>query len=108
MKPAPHRRRPVHPGPYPHLMVARIQGESVWHKHDDTDDFVLKGWRIITRRNRSVTLGPGDLFVLPKQVEHRPVTREEAHVLLTERSGRRSAVVSRPGSPRPIRRRRGH
>jgi mannose-6-phosphate isomerase-like protein (cupin superfamily) len=71
------------------LMVAKVKGEFVWHKHDDTDDFflVLKGRITIQMREGSVSLGPGEVFVVPKGVEHRPVAEEEAHILLIEPSG---------------------
>ncbi|HUX72814.1 MAG TPA: cupin domain-containing protein [Steroidobacteraceae bacterium] len=71
------------------LMVVKVLGEFVWHKHDDTDDFflVLKGRIDIQMRNEIVTLGPGEIYVVPKGVEHRPVAVEEAHVLLIEPSG---------------------
>jgi mannose-6-phosphate isomerase-like protein (cupin superfamily) len=71
------------------LMVVKARGEFVWHKHDDTDDFflVLKGRLVIEMRDRSVALGPGELFVVPKGVEHRPVAEEEVHLLLIEPSG---------------------
>jgi mannose-6-phosphate isomerase-like protein (cupin superfamily) len=68
------------------VMVVKVKGEFVWHKHDDTDDFflVLKGLLDIQLRDRTVTLGPGQMFVVPKGVEHRPVAREEVHLLLIE------------------------
>ena len=71
------------------LMVVKVKGEFTWHKHDDTDDFflVLKGRVAIQMRDRIVTLGPGELFVVPKGVEHRPVAEEEAHILLIEPTG---------------------
>jgi mannose-6-phosphate isomerase-like protein (cupin superfamily) len=71
------------------LMVVKAKGEFVWHRHDDTDDFflVVKGRLTIEMRDRSVTLGPGELFVVPKGVEHRPVAAEEVHVLLIEPTG---------------------
>jgi mannose-6-phosphate isomerase-like protein (cupin superfamily) len=71
------------------LMVVKALGEFVWHKHDDTDDFflVLKGRLVIEMRDGSVSLGPGELFVVPKGVEHRPVAAEEVHLLLIEPSG---------------------
>jgi mannose-6-phosphate isomerase-like protein (cupin superfamily) len=71
------------------LMVVKVKGEFIWHKHDDTDDFflVLKGRVTIQMRDRSVTLGPGEMFVVPKGVEHCPVAEEEAHILLIEPSG---------------------
>lgn len=71
------------------LMVVKVKGEFVWHKHDDTDDFflVLNGRIDIQMRDRIVALGPGEMFVVPKGVEHRPVAVEEAHVLLIEPRG---------------------
>ncbi len=71
------------------VMVVKAQGEFVWHKHDDTDDFflVLKGHLTIELRDGNVELGPGELFVVPKGVEHRPVAKEEVHILLIEPSG---------------------
>ena len=71
------------------VMVVKVKGEFVWHKHDDTDDFflVLQGTLDIQLRDRTVTLGPGELFVVPKGVEHRPVAREEVHLLLIEPRG---------------------
>jgi len=71
------------------IMVVKAQGEFPWHKHDDTDDFflVLKGHLVIELRDRAIHLGPGELFVVPKGVEHRPVAHEEVHVLLIEPTG---------------------
>ena len=71
------------------VMVVKVQGEFLWHKHDETDDFflVLKGSLDIELRDRTITLGPGELFVVPKGVEHRPVAKEEVHLLLIEPRG---------------------
>jgi mannose-6-phosphate isomerase-like protein (cupin superfamily) len=71
------------------LMVVKVKGEFVWHRHDDTDDFfmVLSGRITIQMRDASITLGPGEVFVVPKGVEHRPVADEEAQLLLIEPSG---------------------
>jgi len=71
------------------LMVAKVKGEFVWHKHDDTDDFflVLRGRISIQLRDGSVTLGPGEMFVVPKGLEHCPVAEDEAHILLIEPQG---------------------
>jgi mannose-6-phosphate isomerase-like protein (cupin superfamily) len=71
------------------VMVVKVLGEFVWHKHDETDDFflVLKGTLDIELRDRTITLGPGEMFVVPKGVEHRPVAREEVHLLLIEPTG---------------------
>jgi mannose-6-phosphate isomerase-like protein (cupin superfamily) len=70
-------------------MVVKAQGEFPWHKHDNTDDFflVLKGNLAIELRDRTIHLGPGELFVVPKGVEHRPVAHEEVHILLIEPIG---------------------
>lgn len=71
------------------LMVVKAHGEFVWHKHDDTDDFflVVKGRLTIRLRDRDVQLEEGELFVVPRGVEHCPVADEEAHVLLIEPLG---------------------
>ena len=71
------------------VMVVKAQGEFVWHAHEDTDDFflVLKGSLTIQLRDGDVHLGPGDLYVVPKGVEHRPVAAEEVHLLLIEPAG---------------------
>ena len=71
------------------IMVVKAQGEFVWHKHDETDDLflVLRGELTLELRDGGVTLRAGDLFVVPKGVEHRPVAKEEVHLLLIEPSG---------------------
>jgi mannose-6-phosphate isomerase-like protein (cupin superfamily) len=71
------------------VMVVKVQGEFVWHKHDDTDDFflVLKGVLDIQLRDRTVTLGPGQMYIVPRGVEHRPVANDEVHLLLIEPTG---------------------
>jgi len=71
------------------LMVVKLKGPFTWHKHEDTDDFflVLKGRLRIDLRDGPVELGPGEIFVVPKGVEHRPVAEEEVHLLLIEPTG---------------------
>ncbi len=72
------------------IAVVKTKGEFVWHKHDDTDDFflVLKGKLCIQLRgHEDVVLGPGELFVVPRGMEHCPRADEETHVLLIEPSG---------------------
>jgi mannose-6-phosphate isomerase-like protein (cupin superfamily) len=71
------------------LMVVKVKGEFVWHQHDDTDDFflVLAGRIAIRMHEGDVTLGPGEVFVVPKGVQHCPVAEEEAHLLLIEPAG---------------------
>ena len=72
------------------IMVVRVEGEFVWHSHPDTDDFflVIEGELDIELRDRTVTLGPGELFVVPTGVEHRPCARRgEVKLLLIEPKG---------------------
>jgi mannose-6-phosphate isomerase-like protein (cupin superfamily) len=71
------------------VMVAKIKGPFHWHKHDDTDDFffVLSGNLAIELRDETVHLAPGDLYVVPNGVEHRPVADGEVEILLIEKSG---------------------
>jgi mannose-6-phosphate isomerase-like protein (cupin superfamily) len=71
------------------VQVVKVLGEFVWHSHPETDDFflVLKGRLEIELRDRTVVLEEGELFVVPRGVEHRPVARDEAHVLLIEPQG---------------------
>ena len=65
-------------------MVVKVKGEFVWHTHADTDDFffVLSGRMKVEMREHTVELGPGEMYVVPKGVEHRTVADEEAHLLL--------------------------
>jgi len=71
------------------VMVVKVKGEFNWHSHPDTDDFflVLAGKLTIRLRDRDVVLGPGELYVVPKGVEHCPVADEETHLLLIEPAG---------------------
>lgn len=84
------------------IMVVKVKGEFTWHKHDDTDDFflVLKGRVTIKMRDRDVTLGPGQLFVVPKGTEHCPVAEEESHLLLIEPMGTPNTGDVRTAAPR--------
>jgi mannose-6-phosphate isomerase-like protein (cupin superfamily) len=71
------------------LQLVKVEGEFVWHSHDDTDDLflVLRGHLTIQLRDRDVELGEGELFVVPRGVEHCPRADAEAHVLLIEPRG---------------------
>lgn len=84
------------------IMVAKLEGPFHWHKHDETDDFflVLKGTLDIELRDRTVTLNPGEMFVVPKGVEHRPVARGEAHILLIEPTGTPNTGDKASAAPR--------
>ena len=71
------------------LQVVKVRGEFVWHSHEETDDFflVLNGQLTIQLRDRDVELFPGELFVVPRRVEHCPRAENEAYVLLIEPIG---------------------
>lgn len=84
------------------IMVVKAQGEFVWHKHDETDDFflVLDGRLTIRLRDRDVILEPGELFVVPRGVEHQPFAEEETHVLLIEPAGTPNTGDAATAAPR--------
>lgn len=86
------------------VMVVKAKGEFVWHKHDETDDFflVLRGRLVIQLRDGEVELGPGELFVVPKGVEHRPVAAEEVHIMLIEPSGTPNTGDRATAQPRRV------
>ena len=69
--------------------VVRIEGDFVWHDHAETDEafVVLEGELRIDFRDGSVTLQPGELFVVPKGVEHKPYAAREVKLLLVEPRG---------------------
>lgn len=71
------------------VMVVKVKGRFTWHSHHDTDDFflVLRGRLTIDLREGPVTLGPGELFIVPRGVEHCPVADEETELLLIEPAG---------------------
>src|SRR5574338_695655 len=69
-----------------YLKVVKVQGEFVWHKHDDADELflVLSGRLVIRLRDQEVALSEGEFVVIPRGVEHQPFAADEAHVLLIE------------------------
>ena len=72
--------------------VVRLQGDFVWHHHADTDEafIVLEGSLRIDFRDGSVELAAGEMFVVPKNVEHKPFAAAEAKVMLVEPRGVRN------------------
>ena len=70
-----------------YVKVAKVHGTLTWHSHEDEDElfFVLKGSLRIEMEDRSVELGEGDAFVVPKGVRHNPVAEQECHLMLIER-----------------------
>jgi mannose-6-phosphate isomerase-like protein (cupin superfamily) len=82
------------------VRIVKVKGEFVWHKHDETDDFflVLKGHLTIQLRDGNVELDEGELYVVPRGVEHCPRAEQEASVLLIEPSG----TVNTGGADGPL------
>jgi mannose-6-phosphate isomerase-like protein (cupin superfamily) len=69
-----------------HIKAVKVKGEFVWHAHADTDElfFVHKGEVNIQYRDRDNIVCAGQMFIVPKGVEHRPVAAEECEILLVE------------------------
>lgn len=69
--------------------IVRIEGDFIWHDHQDTDEafIVLEGTLRIDFRDGAVTLGPGEMYVVPKGVEHKPYAEQEVKMLLIEPRG---------------------
>jgi mannose-6-phosphate isomerase-like protein (cupin superfamily) len=69
--------------------VVRIEGDFIWHDHPETDEafIVLEGELRIDFRDGAVLLGPGELFVVPRGVEHKPFAEKEVKLLLIEPRG---------------------
>lgn len=72
-----------------YLKIVKVQGEFVWHDHAETDEvfIVLRGHLDILFRDGKVSLNEGEMVVVPKRVEHKPVAEEECHILLIEPAG---------------------
>ncbi|MGE5375852.1 MAG: cupin domain-containing protein [Bacteroidota bacterium] len=86
--------------------VAKVQGEFVWHDHPETDEvfIVLKGRLELQLREASILLNEGEMFVVPKGVEHKPVAQEECHILLVEPAGtiNTGSVVDEKTAPNDV------
>jgi mannose-6-phosphate isomerase-like protein (cupin superfamily) len=69
-----------------YVKLAKLQGEFIWHHHDDEDELflVVKGRLLIKLRDRDIWLEEGEFLIIPKGVEHKPVAEEEVHVVLIE------------------------
>lgn len=69
-----------------HVKAAKLKGEFVWHHHDHEDELflVVKGQLTMEFRDRTVMVDEGEFLIVPRKVEHRPVAKEEVHVLLFE------------------------
>ena len=87
------------------VKLAKLKGEFIWHHHKDTDEtfIVLEGTLHIALRDRVVVLQKGELFVVPKDTEHKPYADEECHLLLIEpkhvvNTGERTTELTAPNN----------
>lgn len=71
------------------VKIVKLQGEFTWHRHPETDEFflVIDGQLTVQLRDADVVLGPGELFVVPRGVEHCPKADAETSVMLIEPKG---------------------
>lgn len=85
------------------VMVVKVKGEFVWHSHADADDFflVLKGRLTIRLRDGDVSVGPGELYIVPRSVEHCPFAEDETELLLIEPVGTPNTGDARTAAPKP-------
>lgn len=69
--------------------LVKIEGDFVWHSHADTDEafIVIEGTLRIDLRDGSVTIGPGEMYVVPKGIEHKPYAEREVQMMLIEPRG---------------------
>lgn len=72
-----------------HVKIAKIKGEFVWHSHEKEDElfYVVKGTLKIEFRDKTETINQGELIVVPKGVEHKPIADEEVHIMMFEPIG---------------------
>jgi mannose-6-phosphate isomerase-like protein (cupin superfamily) len=69
-----------------HVKLAKLQGEFVWHKHEEEDElfFVTKGTLKMELRDRTIIIEENEFLIVPRGIEHRPVADEEVWVMLFE------------------------
>lgn len=68
------------------VKLAKLKGEFVWHQHENEDElfYVVKGQLIIELRDQTITLKEGEMYIVQRGVEHKPIAHEEVHVMLFE------------------------
>ncbi|MEV0368624.1 cupin domain-containing protein [Streptomyces sp. NPDC050636] len=86
------------------VKLAKLHGEFVWHTHEDTDELflVISGRLTIQLRDGDVVLAPGELFVVPRGVEHCPKADEETAILLLEPTGTLNTGDAGGARTRPV------
>ena len=69
-----------------HVKAVKLKGEFFWHKHDNEDELflVIKGSFNMELRDKTITINEGEFLIVPRGVEHKPVAKEEVHILLFE------------------------
>ncbi|MFL2983509.1 MAG: cupin domain-containing protein [Candidatus Neomarinimicrobiota bacterium] len=69
--------------------IAKIKGRFIWHSHDETDEvfIVIKGKMQLEFRKGMIELGEGEMYVVPKGIDHRPFAHEECEIMLIEPKG---------------------
>lgn len=68
------------------ILLAKIKGEFIWHAHEHEEELfmIIKGSLMIEFRDKTIELNEGEIYIIPKGVEHKPIAQEEVHVLLFE------------------------
>jgi mannose-6-phosphate isomerase-like protein (cupin superfamily) len=71
------------------VKAVKLNGEFIWHKHDNEDELflVIRGTLFMELRDKIITINKGEFFIVPRGTEHKPVAKEEVHILLFEPSG---------------------
>ena len=69
-----------------HVKLVKAKGEFLWHHHENEDElfYVIHGILTMEFRNKTEVLGPGEMIIVPRGVDHRPLAKEEVHLLLFE------------------------
>ncbi len=69
-----------------YVKIAKVQGDFIWHSHENEDELflVIKGTLILEFRDKTVTINEGEFYIVPKGVEHRPKAVEETHIMMFE------------------------
>lgn len=72
-----------------HFKLAKIKGDFTWHQHEETDEvfYVVEGKMRIDFRDKSVEMKTGELFVVPRGIEHKPYAKDECKIMLIEPAG---------------------
>ena len=68
------------------VLLAKLKGEFIWHTHENEDELfiVMKGILKIEFRDKTILLNEGEMYIIPRGVEHKPIAEKEVHVMLFE------------------------